>query len=710
MLAGPILRRAEQKQVCIWVACSRPARIKAEIYRASDLDRPLDDHVKPIGTGISKPVRLGENLYVSLVVAVPAGDNSKPEIARNGGPAGASLFPADELLAYDIEILETETDNPGFPQTSGKRLGDLGLAGGRNSLAYVPFSLPTFFLRAREDSTLNILHGSCRKLHGKGHDCLALADEVIAASLQDLNQRPSALFLTGDQVYADDVAGPLIHYLTRFGIRLLGREERIDGIPKLPEIKIGERQQIVQQYAKFTSGSAGNHLLSFGEFAAMYLVAWNPENWPKAFPVFEGHPDKEQAAKYDMEIRQLENARKVLPAIRRVLANIPTYMIFDDHEITDDWNITREWRDNVQSSRCGRQVIANGLAAYWVFQAWGNDPALYGQERMFPAGIQQYLAGGQADDKSFQDHFLNIGGWTFACPVTPVTVFLDSRTQRSYDSFDGPPRLVNGQGLKSLVDAALNSGYKKGDPLLIVTPTPVFGFDLVEKFQELLAMVSGVYKVDLETWSANRKGFSSLLKSVMYGLAPNHCIFLSGDVHYGFTSDGTFSLFMQEEKGGSLSMNVTQLNSSALKTTSLGKEVALGAMIGRVRQLFYPRPSVMKPRTRDEAQSAGFEDPVENPERFGLHVLLGRARGANIVQRFSTAEWMAQKSFVNLSGSVIPHLIIADNNIGLVAIDEAKRKISQKLLVKNDDAVQICRTNVPLNSKVAQKNNEASLL
>jgi hypothetical protein len=128
------------------------------------------------------------------------------------------------------------------------------------------------------------LYGSCRKLHGKGEDCLVIADEIISNSVKDLNKRPSALFLTGDQIYADDVADVLIKYLTQFSIRLLGWEEQVNGVgKKLTDILIGERQQLVQELAKFTSENAGNHLLSFGEFAAMYLVAWNVENWPEKY-------------------------------------------------------------------------------------------------------------------------------------------------------------------------------------------------------------------------------------------------------------------------------------------------------------------------------------------------------------------------------------------------------------------------------------------
>ena len=38
LLAGPILRRAEPKQVSIWIACSIPLIIRAEIFRVADLE------------------------------------------------------------------------------------------------------------------------------------------------------------------------------------------------------------------------------------------------------------------------------------------------------------------------------------------------------------------------------------------------------------------------------------------------------------------------------------------------------------------------------------------------------------------------------------------------------------------------------------------------------------------------------------------------
>ncbi|HEY1247935.1 MAG TPA: hypothetical protein VGE97_03005, partial [Nitrososphaera sp.] len=230
ILLGPILRRAEETQVCIWLACDRPVTVKAEIFRfeaikANNKGSNQNSHLTgPIGSGISKSRRLGEHLHVILAVARPI------ELQRNETSASdVAYFPSDELLAYDIEfIFDNDSKN------TSVRLKDLGLVNGKNSIVYGHSKgvlLPTFFLR-RRNTPLNFLHGSCRKLHGKGEDCLVAADEIIYSSFTDLKMRPSALFLTGDQIYADDVASPLSQYLTQLGIKLVGGEEQILGIGK----------------------------------------------------------------------------------------------------------------------------------------------------------------------------------------------------------------------------------------------------------------------------------------------------------------------------------------------------------------------------------------------------------------------------------------------------------------------------------------------
>ena len=60
-----------------------------------------------------------------------------------------------------------------------------------------------------------------------------------------------------------------------------------------------------------------------------------------------------------------------------MLANVPSLMIFDDHEITDDWNIDLPWVNTVYDNDRGRRAVTNGAAAYALCQHWGNRPAAF---------------------------------------------------------------------------------------------------------------------------------------------------------------------------------------------------------------------------------------------------------------------------------------------------------------------------------------------
>ena len=85
----------------------------------------------------------------------------------------------------------------------------------------------------------------------------------------------------------------------------------------------------------------------------------------------------EKSKGYDRSVETLTTFFEGLPRVRRALANVPTYMVFDDHDVTDDWNIGRAWRDQVQTTKLGRRIISNALVAYALFQDGGNDPLRY---------------------------------------------------------------------------------------------------------------------------------------------------------------------------------------------------------------------------------------------------------------------------------------------------------------------------------------------
>src|SRR3712207_8851978 len=47
-------------------------------------------------------------------------------------------------------------------------------------------------------------------------------------------------------------------------------------------------------------------------------------------------------------------------------------MIFDDHDVRDDWNTSAAWRERMEATSWWHGRIVAGLASYWVYQHLGN--------------------------------------------------------------------------------------------------------------------------------------------------------------------------------------------------------------------------------------------------------------------------------------------------------------------------------------------------
>ncbi len=60
------------------------------------------------------------------------------------------------------------------------------------------------------------------------------------------------------------------------------------------------------------------------------------------------------------------------PAVRWLLSCVPTAMIFDDHEVIDDWNTSAQWRVDALATPDWRDRITAAMASYWVYQHLGN--------------------------------------------------------------------------------------------------------------------------------------------------------------------------------------------------------------------------------------------------------------------------------------------------------------------------------------------------
>jgi hypothetical protein len=590
LLSGPIIRKVDPTQVYIWIATSKDFHIEAELYQIGTNQDSKDDKQLLVRTNL-KSIRLGKQLFVYLVHITPI----------------AEMLPVDQLLGYNLFF------------TRGANRYDLSSLGllspdNPNSIVYGDFLYPTFYINSKPESS--ILYGSCRKLHGKGQDALARADEMIAQKPLDKETRPSSLYMLGDQIYADDVADPIFPIIQEMSRQLTGHEQEYLSIvePSLKRInfkqrltKIQGRQFIIEHLCKFTSLNAHNHLMTFGEYATMYLLSWSPVLWqvakeehvmytfeeayqhnlihfisPKKATSLKEHHDEylQHKDRYHEQSLDIDQFKQSVTKVRRLLANIPTYMIFDDHDITDDWNISLEWKKQVHEAPLGRHTIANGLAAYWAFQGWGNDPSRFDQS--FISGMKQYFNGFHAEAPSYKNWLQTLEefqSWHFTAPTTPLTLFLDTRTLREYDSSPKrvkwtnlieetakTPELIGKKGWELVNQTLQDSAWNKGEPLVISSPAPLYGVGVIESFLKnniypFRALGVPVhYKLDFEAWKYNVEGFSSFLH-YLKEWKPSECIILSGDVHYASTVKADVEINNEQ-------LAIYQLTSSPMKNMS----------------------------------------------------------------------------------------------------------------------------------------------
>jgi len=83
------------------------------------------------------------------------------------------------------------------------------------------------------------------------------------------------------------------------------------------------------------------------------------------------------------------------PEIRWLLSTVPSVMIFDDHEVIDDWNTSASWRAEMRGQDWWTERIRSGLASYWVYQHLGNlSPDEIAEDSLYA----KVVAAGEATD------------------------------------------------------------------------------------------------------------------------------------------------------------------------------------------------------------------------------------------------------------------------------------------------------------------------
>lgn len=532
VLAGPIIRRLQADRLAIWLAARQPARVRVELFppEADSLFLELNPEAPEL---LWLPG--GEHLHYLLIDLKL--DSSLPE---------------EVLIPYRLSLhVSDETGGSGCWEDHTVWADDI---------CYPGHDLP--FIRIPKKVSL-VMHGSCRKPHSASPDGLVAADRAVeqsAALKEPQLPMPELLVLSGDQVYVDDVAGPMVQAITSLVDALGLPDENLPGIePGYPATgqdlggaggMLYRRDRLlprIDQNASvfdvlfggtrkpiFTSHHARNHLLTLAEMLAMYLLVWSPACW-KVVPVRKspaGLPDKDRAM-YDRETRAIQDFVRGLPKVRRLLAHVPTAMIFDDHDVTDDWNLSLAWEEAAYAHPLSRRVIGNALIAYGINQGWGNRPKTVGEDlrAVFKAALAQP---GSKDHEAAIDDILAYEKWDFEWPTDPPLIALDTRTRRwrSERNSHFPSGLLDWEAATDL-----QTRLRDKNAVLLVSAAPIFGVKLIEAVQKLFTLMGKPLMVDAEYWMAHPGTASAILNVFQHRNTPRHFVILSGDVHYSFVYD-----------------------------------------------------------------------------------------------------------------------------------------------------------------------------
>ena len=326
--------------------------------------------------------------------------------------------------------------------------------------------------------------------------------------------------LTKDQ----DPRGREVDALRALALRMMGRP--VDEWPSLllaigDQIYVDEDAPETRAFIRSrrdTTRPPGEGVLDFTEYAHLYRESWSD------------------------------------PVIRWLFSTIGSMMVFDDHDVHDDWNTSIAWIEEMRSTEWWETRIESALASYWLYQHLGNlSPQELARNELLEQVREEVDAGpllrrwaGRADRGSDGSR------WSFSRDIGGVRMILfDSREGRVVGS--SPRRMNDEHEHEWLVSRATGDI----DHLLLIDSLPFFmvpAFHHLEAWNE--AVCGGAWgrwatgcgeklrrALDLEHWAAFNFSFRRLQRMLIdvatgkRGAPPATIIGLGGDVHHAYLAE-----------------------------------------------------------------------------------------------------------------------------------------------------------------------------
>ncbi|NJP99602.1 alkaline phosphatase D family protein [Streptomyces zingiberis] len=243
------------------------------------------------------------------------------------------------------------------------------------------------------------------------------------------------------------------------------------------------------------------------------------------------------------------------PELRRLLATVPSCMLFDDHDVIDDWNTSEAWRADMEATGWWRERVLSGLMSYWVHQHLGNlSPAELAADPLFTA-VREAEDGTALLRRFAADAYADPGHtrWSYRRDFGRTRLLMvDTRAAR-----------VLPEKRRAMLDAAETDWLREqalADPgsrdhLLIGTSLPWLLPSAIHDAEQWNAGLCAGERgarwarrgeqirraADLEHWAAFPASFDALTELVARAgsgpEAPATVCVLSGDVHHAYAAE-----------------------------------------------------------------------------------------------------------------------------------------------------------------------------
>jgi hypothetical protein len=262
-------------------------------------------------------------------------------------------------------------------------------------------------------------------------------------------------------------------------------------------------------------------------------------------------PPGEQVADFEEYTRLYREAWSD-PDIRWLLATVPSTMIFDDHDVHDDWNISEAWVRDLRATDWWDERVTGAFMSYWLYQHIGNlAPPELAQEPL----LAELRAAGDGGPRLREfaraiDREPAASRFAFHRDFgRSRLVVIDSRAARILT--EGRRDMVDEEEWQWIAEHA-RGAY---DHLIIASTLPVFmapGVDGIEAWNE--AVCAGAWgrlaaragerlrrALDLEHWPAFQRSFRTMIE-LLHELAeapeaPATISFIGGDVHTAYIAE-----------------------------------------------------------------------------------------------------------------------------------------------------------------------------